>query len=137
MAWIDETHEHAAEGVLKEAYARIRTGGHVIPFYRAYSVSPPPRGLPAGASRGRGGGGRAGHRPRARPSAEGRVAGAEAVILGYALKLTRTPRTMRAEDVRARRDASLAEPEVFEVASLTAYFNYTNRVGEGLGVEPE
>src|SRR4029450_7499859 len=34
-------------------------------------------------------------------------------------------------------DAGLTEPEVFEVPLLTAYFNYTNRVGEGLGVEPE
>ena len=40
MAWIDETHENAAEGALKGAYARIRADGGVIPFYRAYSVSP-------------------------------------------------------------------------------------------------
>ena len=41
MAWIAETHEDAAEGPLKAAYARIvRALGRVIPFYRAYSVSP-------------------------------------------------------------------------------------------------
>lgn len=44
---------------------------------------------------------------------------------------------MTAEDVGALRAAGLSEAEVFEVALLTAYFNYTNRVGEGLGVEPE
>ena len=30
-----------------------------------------------------------------------------------------------------------ADVEIFEVAFGTAYFNYTNRVAEGLGVEPE
>jgi uncharacterized peroxidase-related enzyme len=179
MAWIDETHEHAAEGALKEAYARIvRALGRVIPFYRAYSVSPPHlhahldfyeqirklgvlskrrkemiavavsaengcracAALHAGFLRA--------HRvdeavvtalatDPARALADGRVSGTEAVILGYSLKLTRMPRAMRAEDVQALRDAGLTEPEIFEVAFLTAYFNYTNRVGEGLGVEPE
>ena len=62
---------------------------------------------------------------------------ADRAVLRYALKLTRTPRAMTAADVGALRAAGLAEPEVFEVALLTAYFNYTNRVAEGLGVEPE
>lgn len=179
MAWIEETHEHAAAGVLKEAYARIiRALGRVIPFYRAYSVSPSHlsahldfyekigklgvlskrrkeliavavsadngcrdcTALHAGFLRA--------HRvdeavvtalatDPGRALADGLVAGPEAVIVGYALKLTRAPRTMQAADVQALRDAGLSEAEVFEVAFLTAYFNYTNRVGEGLGVEPE
>ena len=34
MTWIAETHEDAAEGPLKDAYARIvRALGRVIPFY--------------------------------------------------------------------------------------------------------
>ena len=41
MAWIGETHEDTAHGTLKDAYARIvRALGRVIPFYRAYSVTP-------------------------------------------------------------------------------------------------
>ena len=67
----------------------------------------------------------------------GAVTGADAAILRYALKLTRTPRAMTADDVASLRVAGLSEAEVFEVALLTGYFNYTNRVGEGLGVEPE
>ena len=179
MAWIEETHERAAEGLLKEAYARIvRALGRVIPFYRAYSVSPPHlhahldfyekiarlgvlskrrKELIAVAVSAENGcrdctalhsGFLRAHRvdeavvtalaaDPGRALAEGRVTGADAVILGYALKLTRTPRAMRAADVQALRDVGLTEPEVFEVALLTAYFNYTNRVGEGLGVEPE
>ena len=41
MAWIGVTGEERAEGHLKEAYERVRRAlGRVIPFYRAYSVSP-------------------------------------------------------------------------------------------------
>lgn len=44
---------------------------------------------------------------------------------------------MRQADVEALRAAGLSEAEIFEAAFVTAYFNYTNRVAEGLGVEPE
>lgn len=41
MAWIDVTGEEQAQGLLKEGYDRVRRAlGRVIPFYRAYSVSP-------------------------------------------------------------------------------------------------
>jgi len=41
MAWIDVTGEAHAHGLLKEGYDRVRRAlGRVIPFYRAYSVSP-------------------------------------------------------------------------------------------------
>jgi uncharacterized peroxidase-related enzyme len=62
---------------------------------------------------------------------------ADRAIVAYALKLTRTPRAMTAADVQALRDHGLSEAEIFEVAFTTAYFNYTNRLAEGLGVEPE
>jgi len=65
------------------------------------------------------------------------LAGADRVLVAYALKLTRTPRAMQAADVEALRAAGLSEEEVFEVAFVTAYFNYTNRVAEGLGIGPE
>jgi uncharacterized peroxidase-related enzyme len=179
MAWIAETHEDAAEGPLKDAYARvIRALGRMIPFYRAYSVSPAHldahldfyerlgrigalsktrkeliavavsaengcahcTALHAGFLRA--------HKVEERLVAAlaadpgtavdaGAVTGADAVMLRYALKLTRTPRAMTAGDVAALRAAGFSEAEVFEVALLTGYFNYTNRVGEGLGVEPE
>ena len=63
--------------------------------------------------------------------------GADRALVAYALKLTRTPREMRQADVEALRAAGLSEEEIFEAAFLTAYFNYTNRLAEGLGVEPE
>ena len=63
--------------------------------------------------------------------------GADRALITYALKLTRTPREMRQTDVETLRPAGFSEEEIFEVAFVTAYFNYTNRVAEGLGVEPE
>ena len=67
----------------------------------------------------------------------GGVSGPVAAFLRYAIKLTRTPRAMTRADVDSLRAAGLSEAEVFEVALLTGYFNYTGRVGVGLGVEPE
>ena len=44
---------------------------------------------------------------------------------------------MRRDDVEGLRLAGLSDAEIFEVALVTAYYNYTNRIAEGLGVEPE
>jgi alkylhydroperoxidase family enzyme len=44
---------------------------------------------------------------------------------------------MTSADVEALRGHGLSDAEIFEVAFTTAYFNYTNRISEGLGVEPE
>ena len=63
--------------------------------------------------------------------------GADRALITYALKLTRTPREMRQTDVEALRAVGFSDQEIFEAALVTAYFNYTNRVAEGLGVEPE
>lgn len=63
--------------------------------------------------------------------------GADRALIAYALKLTRTPRELRQADVEALRAAGLSDEEIFEAAFMTAYFNYTNRVAEGLGVEPD
>jgi len=63
--------------------------------------------------------------------------GADRALITYALKLTRTPREVRESDVAELRAAGFSDTEIFEAAFITAYFNYTNRVAEGLGVEPE
>ncbi len=67
----------------------------------------------------------------------GPLTGADRAIIDYALTLTRNPQAVRRADAHTPRAAGLSEAEIFEVALVTAYFNYTNRVAEGLGVEPE
>lgn len=59
------------------------------------------------------------------------------VLCAYALKLTLTPHEMQAADVDALRDAGLSDRDVVDANQVVAYFNYVNRVADGLGVELE
>jgi uncharacterized peroxidase-related enzyme len=61
----------------------------------------------------------------------------EQAILGYAEKLTLTPSRMAEEDVGALRNAGLRDAEILDVCQVTAYYNYVNRMADGLGVELE
>jgi uncharacterized peroxidase-related enzyme len=175
MAWIHVTAEERAEGLLKEGYERVRRAlGRIIPYYRAYSVSPRllhahldfygAVGAPGALSKIRkeliatavsvdNG---CAHctqlhgdflskltpdktlvRALMTDPAAAPLEGADRALIAYALKLTRTPREVRQSDVEILRSAGFSEEEIFEAAFVTAYFNYTNRVAEGLGVEPE
>ena len=58
-------------------------------------------------------------------------------ILEYAEKLTRTPAAMARADVAALRSAGLSDRDVLDVAEVTAYYAYVNRIADGLGVELE
>lgn len=61
----------------------------------------------------------------------------ERAILDYAVKLTRRPGKMDSGDVDALREAGLDDSEILDVCQVTAYFNYVNRLADGLGVELE
>jgi uncharacterized peroxidase-related enzyme len=56
-------------------------------------------------------------------------------LVDYALKLTRTPSRMAKEDVEALRRAGLTDLAVIDAAHVAGYFNFINRLNEGLGVE--
>ena len=58
-------------------------------------------------------------------------------MLTYAEKLTRTPEAMLPEDVDALRDAGWNDGDVLRICQVTAYFNFVNRMADGLGVELE
>jgi uncharacterized peroxidase-related enzyme len=55
-------------------------------------------------------------------------------ILDYAVKLTRTPAQVTPADVEALREAGLRDRAILDVAQVTAYFNFVNRLAQGLGV---
>ncbi len=59
------------------------------------------------------------------------------IILDYAAKLTTTPQLMNADDADALRRAGLDDRGIHDVCAITAYFNFVNRVADGLGVELE
>jgi uncharacterized peroxidase-related enzyme len=58
-------------------------------------------------------------------------------MLDYAVKLTRAPSDMRADDVAALRSAGLDDAAIHDIAQITALFNYYNRIADGLGIDPE
>ncbi len=58
----------------------------------------------------------------------------ERAILEYAEKLTRTPGEMTEQDLAPLRHAGLNDGEILSIAMITGYFNFVNRIANGLGV---
>lgn len=58
-------------------------------------------------------------------------------LLEYAIALTTSPRDVQRSDVARRQAAGLSAAEVIDGNQVVAYFNYVNRIAEGLGVELE
>jgi uncharacterized peroxidase-related enzyme len=55
-------------------------------------------------------------------------------ILAYAAKLTRTPAEVGEADIDALREAGLGDLEILDLNNIVAYYNYINRVANGLGL---
>lgn len=68
---------------------------------------------------------------------EGQFAGKELAILRYTGKLTAAVGRMNPDDVAALRAAGCSDGEILEVNQVCAYFNYSNRLLNGLGVTTE
>jgi uncharacterized peroxidase-related enzyme len=65
------------------------------------------------------------------------ISDAEHAMLAYVERLTREPWTVREDDIRALRRAGWNDRAIHDMAQVTAYFNYVNRLADGLGVSPE
>lgn len=59
------------------------------------------------------------------------------LLCRYALKLTLRPWQMEEADASALRAAGLSDRDVVDTNQVVSYFNYVNRVADGLGVELE
>ena len=57
-------------------------------------------------------------------------------ILGFAVKLTRTPAEMGEADRDALRDAGLDERAIWDVAAVAAFFNMSNRLASAVEMQP-
>lgn len=55
----------------------------------------------------------------------------------YAAKLTRTPAAVTQDDIDTLRQHGLTDAEIHDAAQVAAYFNYINRIADGLGVDLE
>ena len=58
-------------------------------------------------------------------------------LLEYIDKLTRTPADCCAADVAGLRAAGWSDAAIHDAVQVAAYFNYINRVADGLGVDAE
>lgn len=58
-------------------------------------------------------------------------------MLRYAEKLTRSPASLRLDDVEALRTAGFEDADILAIAEVTAYYAYVNRIADGLGVAVE
>ncbi|HAK54012.1 MAG TPA: peroxidase [Acidobacteria bacterium] len=57
--------------------------------------------------------------------------------MAYAERLTRAPWEIRRGDLDDLRGAGLADDQISDAAQVIAYFNYINRIADGLGVDLE
>lgn len=58
-------------------------------------------------------------------------------MLDYAVKLTRHPGGVTADDTGALRAAGFDDRAILDICQIVAYYNYVNRLADGLGVELE
>lgn len=65
------------------------------------------------------------------------LAPADRAMIDYAAKLTRTPGAVGPGDVEALRGAGFSDAAILDVCQVVAYYNYVNRLADGLGVELE
>lgn len=68
-----------------------------------------------------------------------RAAGLEGrhyAMLEYADKLTKTPELMSSADRDKLTDAGFSQSDIFDVADVTSFFNYTNRMALSLDMMP-
>lgn len=59
------------------------------------------------------------------------------VILSFVAKLTESPADIKRWDVEQLRLQGLDDRAIHDIVQVTAYFNYVNRLADGLGVELE
>lgn len=60
-----------------------------------------------------------------------------AAIVAYAKKLTLTPGEITEQDIEALREAGFGDLEILDLNNIVAYYNYINRVANGLGLRTE
>ncbi len=69
-----------------------------------------------------------------RPSS---LTAADRAMLAYAVRLTGDPGGMTGEDTGALRRAGFDDRAILDICQVTAYYNYVNRLADGLGVALE
>ena len=58
-------------------------------------------------------------------------------LCDHAIKLTRTPQAVTRADVERLRGLGLSDRAIHDATQVVAFFNYINRVADGLGIDLE
>ena len=58
-------------------------------------------------------------------------------LLDHAEKLTLSPESSNQEDIEALRAVGWSDRAITDAVQVCAYFNYINRIAQGLGVDDE
>ena len=58
-------------------------------------------------------------------------------VLDFARKLNDVPGNVRPEDISRLRAAGFTDQNIYDVVVIVAYFNFMNRIADGIGVVPE
>ena len=61
----------------------------------------------------------------------------EEALCTWAEKLTLKPADMSPDDLKPLKSVGLDDAAILDVAQVTSYFNYINRMADGLGVDLE
>jgi uncharacterized peroxidase-related enzyme len=61
----------------------------------------------------------------------------EVALLDYAVKATKSPASVRSEDIAGLRAHGFTDEQIVDAVQCIGYFNFINRVLDGLGVDPE
>ena len=67
---------------------------------------------------------------------EAKLTDRQRIMLDYAWKMTAKPAETGEEDRQDLFDAGFTAEEIFDITDVIAYFNYTNRMTHGLGMQP-
>ena len=62
---------------------------------------------------------------------------ADRALCDWAVKLTLSPGAMTDADIEHLRSHDLTDEAISIAAQVVSYFNYINRIADGLGVDPE
>lgn len=62
---------------------------------------------------------------------------ADRALLDYTVKLTREPSSVTSKDVENLRAQGFSDRAILDACQVISYFNYINRIADGLGVDLE
>ncbi len=65
------------------------------------------------------------------------ISSVQMAMCEFAKKLTENPSKVNKKDIELLSSYNLSDKDISQIVQIIAYFNYINRVADGLGLEPE